>query len=120
MDAARYISDVSDAVETTAQVTPIWFDLSDAEQDRVHKNVEGHLLGRESANSTRLNFLSGHIRLVHETGTTSPTKTRFSTAHPTRMTSLPNGSAHKAKIFAPAFRRPAVKQRSKGDLKSRN
>jgi hypothetical protein len=56
MDAARYVSDINNAVETTAQVTPNWFDLSDAEQDRVHKSkdVEGHLLGRESANSMRL------------------------------------------------------------------
>jgi hypothetical protein len=63
MDAARYVSDISDAVETTAQVTPSWFDLSDAEQDRLHKfeDIEGHLLGRESANSICINVLSSHI-----------------------------------------------------------
>jgi hypothetical protein len=33
------------------------------------------------------------------------------------MMSLPNDSAYKAKIFTPAFRRPAVKECFKGDLK---
>jgi hypothetical protein len=33
------------------------------------------------------------------------------------MTNLPNNSAYKAKIFTPAFRRTAVKECFKGDLK---
>jgi hypothetical protein len=75
-DAEGHVSEISDVTETTAQVTPNWLDLSDTEKYRVHESedIESHLLGRESANSVRLNFLSNHIGLVHETGATRPAK----------------------------------------------
>jgi len=75
-DAGCHVSEISDTTETTAQVTPNWLDLSNTEKYRVHESedIEGHLLGRECANSARLNFLSNHIGLVHETGATSPAK----------------------------------------------
>jgi hypothetical protein len=52
-DTGRHVSEISDAAETTAQVTPNWLDLRNTEQYRLHesKDVEGHLLGGESANS---------------------------------------------------------------------
>jgi hypothetical protein len=45
MDAGRHVSKIGDAVETTAQVAPNWFDLSNAEEDWVHESegVKGHL-----------------------------------------------------------------------------
>src|SRR6266446_8202807 len=75
-DAGRHVSEISDAAETTTQVTPNWLDLSNTKKYWVHESedIESHLLGRESANSVRLNFLSNHIGLVHETGATSPAK----------------------------------------------
>src|SRR6266850_228520 len=75
-DAGRDFSKIGNAVETTAQVAPNWFDLSNAEQDRVHESedIEGHLLGRECANSVHFNLLSDHVGLVHETCTTGPAK----------------------------------------------
>jgi hypothetical protein len=39
-DMCRHVSKVSDAVETTAQVAPNWFDLSDAEEDWVHESED--------------------------------------------------------------------------------
>ena len=74
-DPVCHVSEISDAAKTTAQVTPKWLDLRNTEHYRVHEseNVEGHLFGRESANSVSLNFLSDHTELVHETGTTSLT-----------------------------------------------
>lgn len=44
-------------------------------------DIEGHLLGRESANSGRPNFLSNHIGLAHETCAASPAKRRFRIAN---------------------------------------
>ena len=82
-DAGCHVSEISDATETATQVTPNWLDLSNTEKYRVHESedIEGHLLGRESANSVRLNFLSNHIGLVHESGATSPAKRRFRIAN---------------------------------------
>ena len=75
-DFARHISEIGNAVKATAQVTPDWFDLSDAEQNRVHEpeDVEGHLLGGECADALFLDFLSDHVGLVHKTGATGPAK----------------------------------------------
>jgi hypothetical protein len=39
-DTCRHVSKVGDAVETTAQVAPNWFDLSDAEEDWVHESED--------------------------------------------------------------------------------
>src|SRR5260370_28615735 len=77
-DVGSHVGEISDAAETTTQVTPNWFDLSNTEKYRVHesKDIEGHLLGREHANSMHFNPLSNqfHIGLVHESGATSPLK----------------------------------------------
>lgn len=75
-DSAGHLSEIGDAVEATTQVTPDWFDLSNAEQNRVHKSedIESHLLGRECANALHFDFLSNHVGLVHETGATGPAK----------------------------------------------
>ncbi len=75
-DAGNHVSKISDVAETTTQVTPNWFNLSNTEKYWVHesKNIEGHLLGREHANSVHLNPLNNHIRLIHESGAMSPPK----------------------------------------------
>ena len=75
-DAGRHVSEIGDATETTAQVAPNWPDLGNTEKYRVHESedIEDHLLGRESANSVRLNFRRNHIGLIHETGATSPAR----------------------------------------------
>src|SRR5579863_4802147 len=68
-DAGRHVSKIGNAVETTAQVAPNWFYLSDAKEDWVHESedVKGHLLGGESANSVRFDLLRDHVGLVHKT-----------------------------------------------------
>ncbi len=75
-DAGRHVSKIGDAVETTAQVAPNWFDLSNAEEDWVHESedVKGHLLGGESAKFVRFDPLRDHVGLVHGARTTGPTK----------------------------------------------
>jgi len=77
-DAGSHVGEISDVAETTAQVTLNWFDLSNTEKYQVHESedIEGHLFGRERANSMHLNPLSNHIHieLVHESGATSPPK----------------------------------------------
>src|SRR6266581_2435820 len=75
-DAGRHVSKIGDAVETTAQATPDWYNLSNAKEDWVHESedVRGHLLGGESTKSVRFDLLRDHVGLVHETHTTSPTK----------------------------------------------
>src|SRR5258707_11059043 len=77
-DAGSHVGKISDVAKTTTQVTPNWFNLSNTEKYRVHesKDIEGHLLGREHANSMHFNPLSNqfHIGLVHESGATSPPK----------------------------------------------
>src|SRR5258708_13696665 len=77
-DAGSHVSEISDVAETTTQVTPNWFNLSNTEKYQVHesKDIEGHLLGREHANSMHFNPLSNqfHIGLVHDSGATSPPK----------------------------------------------
>ena len=40
VDTCRHVSKVSDVVETTAEVAPNWFDLSDAEEDWVHESED--------------------------------------------------------------------------------
>ena len=78
MDTGSHVGEISDVAETTAQVTLNWFDLSNTEKYQVHESedIEGHLFGREHANSMHLNPLSNHIHieLVHESGATSPPK----------------------------------------------
>jgi hypothetical protein len=68
-DTSRYVSEISDAAETTTQVTPNWLDLGNTEQYWVHESedIESHHLSRECADSLCLNFLSNHIGLVHKT-----------------------------------------------------
>jgi hypothetical protein len=40
VDTCCHISKVSNVVETTAQVTPNWFDLSDAKENWVHESED--------------------------------------------------------------------------------
>src|SRR5229473_3313259 len=95
-DAGSHVGEISDVAETTTQVTPNWFNLSNTEKYWVHesKNIEGHLLGREHANSVHLNPLNNHIRLIHESGAMSPPKRLFRIAHPAMMMNLPNDCAY--------------------------
>ena len=118
-DVGHHVSKIGDVVKTTAQVTPNWFDLSNAEEDGVHESddVKGHLLGGESAKSKCFDLLCDHVGLVHEARTTGPTKGRFSTTHPTMTVNLPYNSTYEAKIFTPTFGRPTIVECFEGDLR---
>ena len=122
-DAGCHVSDIGSVTETTTLVTPNWLDLSNTEKYRVHgsesDDVEGCLLGRESANSARLNSLGNHIGLAHDG--TVVTRVQLKGDSESRIwpviTTLPNDSAYKVNSFTQASGRPTVEKRFKGDFR---
>ncbi|KUI68937.1 hypothetical protein VM1G_11569 [Cytospora mali] len=96
------IVQVGDELQTTVQVCHDGFHLAEINDLRGHesKQVEGHFLLREGANTKLLNTFSHNVVGRHETSATSPT----------------NDSATDGEVVAPVLRVPPVKQRLKSKL----